>query len=100
MDFIVGLSLSTGKFDSIWVIVDRFTKPAHFIPEHTNYRVEKYTELYIGRIMCLHGVPKTIISDRGAQFVVHSGSSCMLPWGHNRSIVQLIICRPMVRWSE
>jgi hypothetical protein len=65
MDFIVGLPLSARKFDSIWVIMDRFTKSAHFIPVHTNYMVEKYTKLYIARIMCLYGVPKTIISDRG-----------------------------------
>jgi hypothetical protein len=69
MDFIVGLPLSTHKFDSIWMIVDPFTKSAHFIPVHTNYRVEKYAELYIACILCLHGVPKTIISDRGPHFV-------------------------------
>jgi hypothetical protein len=69
MDFIVGLPLSVCKFDSIWVIVDQFTKSAHFISVHTNYRAEKYGELYIARIMCLHGVPKTIFSDRGPQFV-------------------------------
>jgi hypothetical protein len=63
MNFIVGLPLSTRKFDSIWVIVDWFTKSAHFIPVHTNYMVEKYAELYIAHILCLHGVPKTIISD-------------------------------------
>jgi hypothetical protein len=69
MNFIVGLPLSTHKFDSIWVIIDRFTKSAHFIPVHTNYRDDKYVELYIARILCLHGVPKTIISDQGPQFV-------------------------------
>jgi hypothetical protein len=63
------LSLSAHKFDSIWVIVDRFTKTAHFIQVHTNYRVEKYVELYIARILCPHGVLKTIISDRGPQVV-------------------------------
>jgi hypothetical protein len=65
MDFIVGLPPSTHKFDSIWVIIDRFTKSTHFIPVHTNYMVEKYAELYIARILCLHGVSKTIVSDRG-----------------------------------
>jgi hypothetical protein len=64
-DFIVGLSLSTHKFDSIWVIIDSFTKFANFILVHANYRVEKYAELYIARILCLHGMPKTIIFDRG-----------------------------------
>jgi hypothetical protein len=54
------------KFDSIWVIVDRLTKSAHFIPIHTKYRVEKYAEIYIAHVLCLHGVPKMIISDRGS----------------------------------
>jgi hypothetical protein len=65
MDFIVGIPLFARKFDSIWVIVDWFTKSAHFIPVHTNYRAEKNVELYIAHILCLHGVPKAIISDRG-----------------------------------
>jgi hypothetical protein len=71
MDFIVGVPLSARKFDSIWVIVDWFTKSAHFIIVHTNYKAEKYVELYIARIKCLLGVPKTIISDQGTQFVAH-----------------------------
>jgi hypothetical protein len=65
MDFIVGLPLTGRKFNSIWVIIDRLTKSAHFIPLHTCYRAEKYAELYISRILCLHGMLKTIISDRG-----------------------------------
>jgi hypothetical protein len=69
MDFIMGLPLSARKFDSIWVIIGQFTKSAHFIPVHTNYRAEKYAELYIACILCLHGVPKTIIFDRGLLFV-------------------------------
>jgi hypothetical protein len=63
MDFIMGLPLSARMFDSNRVIVDRFTKSAHFILVHTNYWAKKYAELYIARILCLHGVPKTIISD-------------------------------------
>jgi hypothetical protein len=69
MDFIMGLPLSAYKYDFIWVIMDRFTKYAHFTPVHTNYRAEKYVELYLARILCLHGVPKIIIFDRGPQFV-------------------------------
>jgi hypothetical protein len=69
MDFIVGLPMTARKFDSIWVIVDRLSKSAHFIPVNTKYRVEKYAEIYIARVICLHGVSKTIISDRGSQFV-------------------------------
>jgi uncharacterized protein YpbB len=66
MDFIVGLSLIAHKFDSIWVIVDRFKKSAHFIPVNTNYNVQKYVEIYIAHVLCLHRVLKTIIFDRGS----------------------------------
>jgi hypothetical protein len=69
MDFIVGLPLTAHKYDSIWVIVDRFTKSAHIIPVHTRYMAKRYAELYIECILCLHRVPNTIISNRGAQFV-------------------------------
>jgi transposase InsO family protein len=51
------------------VIVDRLTKAAHFIPVHTTYNAKKYAEIYLDQIVLLHGIPKTIISDRGAQFV-------------------------------
>jgi hypothetical protein len=63
MDFIVGLPLTAHKFDSISVITDRLTTSAHFIPVSTKYRVEKYAEIYIARVLCLHGVPKAIVSD-------------------------------------
>jgi hypothetical protein len=63
MDFIIGLPLTAHKFDLNWVIVDRLSKSVHFIPVHTNYNVQKYTRIYIARVLCLHRVPKTIISD-------------------------------------
>jgi hypothetical protein len=68
MDFIVGLPRTRDGYDSIWVIVDRFTKVAHFIPVRTTYTGAKLAELYMSRIVCLHGVPKKIVSDRGTQF--------------------------------
>ena len=69
MDFIVGLPKTAKGYDSIWVVVDRLTKSAHCIPVKTGYKSHQYTELYIARIVSLHDVPKTIISDRGSQFV-------------------------------
>jgi hypothetical protein len=69
MDFIVGLPLTARKHDSIWVIVDRLTKTSHFIPVHTTYSVEHCAKNYVDLIVRLHGVPKTILSDRGTQFV-------------------------------
>jgi hypothetical protein len=69
MDFIVGLPLTPQKHDSIWVILDRLTKTAHFIPVHTTYSAERYAEIYVNLIVRLHSVPKTILLDRGTQFV-------------------------------
>jgi hypothetical protein len=60
MDFIIGLPLTSRKHVSIWVIVDRLTKTTHFIPVHTTYSAERYAEIYVDLIVCLHGVPKTI----------------------------------------
>jgi hypothetical protein len=71
MDFIVGLPNTSQKHDSIWVIIDRLTKTAHFLSVHTTNSAQKYAEIYLDQIIRLHGVPKTIISDQGAQFVAH-----------------------------
>ena len=71
MDFIVGLPRTTKGSDSIWVVIDRLTKSAHFIPVRTKYPIRKYAELYIARIISLRGVPKTITTDRGPQFISH-----------------------------
>jgi hypothetical protein len=68
MDFIVGLPKTQSGDNSIWVIVDHLSKVAHFIPVKTIYKGSKLAELYIARIVCLHGVPKKIVSDRGTQF--------------------------------
>jgi hypothetical protein len=69
MDFIVGLPRIAKGFDSIWVIIDQLTKTVHFLPVKVKYPIIAYAELYIARILSLHGVPKTIVSDRGPQFV-------------------------------
>ena len=68
MVFIVGLPRTQAGYDSIWVIVDRLTKVAHFIPVKTTHSSARLAELYMSRIVCLHGVPKKIVSDRGTQF--------------------------------
>jgi hypothetical protein len=53
MDFIMGLSNTSRHHDSIWVIVDRLTKVAHFLPVHTTDKAQKYAELYIDQIVCV-----------------------------------------------
>ena len=69
MDFITGLPQTQHGHDSIWVIVDYLIKSAHFIPVNIKYPTGKYAELYVSQIMRLHGVPRTIISDQGPQFI-------------------------------
>ncbi|WVZ63317.1 hypothetical protein U9M48_012958 [Paspalum notatum var. saurae] len=69
MDFIVRLPRTQKGYDSIWVIIDRLTKSAHFLPVKTHYTAAAYAEIYISRIVSLHGVPQTITSDRGSLFV-------------------------------
>ena len=71
MDFVVGLPRTAKGYDSIWVIVDRLTKSTHFLLVDTRYSAKKYAKLYFDRIMTLHGVPLTIVSDRGSVFVSH-----------------------------
>jgi len=68
MDFITGLPRTRSGYDSIWVVIDRLTKVAHFIPVKTTYTSAKLAKIYMTRIVCLHGVPRTIVSDRGTQF--------------------------------
>jgi hypothetical protein len=70
MDFIVGLPRTQSGYDSIWVIMDRLTKVAHFIPVKTTYSGPQLAELYMSRIVCLHGVPKKIVFHRGMHFTL------------------------------
>ncbi|KAL5835342.1 hypothetical protein ACOSQ4_014839 [Xanthoceras sorbifolium] len=68
MDFVTGLPLTRSKHDAIWVIVDRLTKSAHFLPVRTDYSLDRLAELYIKEIVRLHGVPASIISYRDPRF--------------------------------
>ncbi|KAK5825523.1 hypothetical protein PVK06_020365 [Gossypium arboreum] len=68
MDFVSGLPVSASKKDAIWVVVDRLTKLAHFIPVRTDFSMDKLAELYVSQIVRLHGVPISIVSDRDPRF--------------------------------
>jgi hypothetical protein len=82
MDFIVGLPRTRAGFDSIWVVVDRLTKATHFIPVKTTYNSAVLVELYMSRIVCLHGVPKKIVSDRVPNSLLIFCSSYKKLWAH------------------
>ena len=69
MDFVIALSKTSAGHDMIWVIVDRLTKTAHFIPLKTGFTMEKLAQTYVEEIVRLHGVPLSIVSDRDPRFV-------------------------------
>ena len=56
MDFVLGLPRTKEGYDAIWVIVDRLTKSAHFLPVHTTYMMDRYAEIYVKEIVRQHGV--------------------------------------------
>jgi hypothetical protein len=69
MDFMVGLPCSPRCKDAIWVVIDRLTKVAHFIPMKQTSSPADLVPLYIKEVVRLHGVPKSIVSDRDSKFV-------------------------------
>jgi hypothetical protein len=71
MDFVTGLPTTPKGNDSIWVIVDCLTKLAHFLPVKNAFRPPRYAKKHIAEIVRLHGIPKTIVSNRGSQFTTH-----------------------------
>ena len=71
MDFVVGLPKTRKLHDSICVIVDGMTKSTHFIPVKIVYKDKDHAKIYIYEIMRWHGIPLSIISDRGAQFIYY-----------------------------
>ncbi|GJR63482.1 reverse transcriptase domain-containing protein [Tanacetum coccineum] len=68
MDFITKLPKSSQGFDTIWVIMDRLTKSAHFLPIRENDPLDKLARLYLNRIVARHGIPASIICDRDGRF--------------------------------
>ena len=95
MDFNTGLPRTRRQHDSIWVIIDRMTKSSCFLAVKTIDLAEDYVKLYINEIVRLHGVPLSIISDRGPQSASHFKKVLVL----KLTLVQHFIHRPMGRQS-
>ncbi|GJU81491.1 reverse transcriptase domain-containing protein [Tanacetum coccineum] len=68
MDFVTKLPRTSSGHDTIWVIVDRLTKSAHFLPMREDYKMDRLARLYLNEIVARHGVPISIISDRDSRF--------------------------------
>ena len=71
MDSIMGIPCIVNDYDPIWVIVDRFSKSAHFLPIKVTCIMDHLAELYIRKAVKLHGVPRSMISNRDSRFTSH-----------------------------
>nr|GFC33000.1 retrotransposon protein, Ty3-gypsy subclass [Tanacetum cinerariifolium] len=81
MDFVTGLPRTQRRHDAIWVVVDRLTKSAHFLPIRKDYSVSKLTETFQQEIVRLHGTPSAIVSDRDPRFTSRFWKGLQKAWG-------------------
>jgi hypothetical protein len=82
MDFITKLLRTAKQHDSIMVVVDRLTKASHFVPVKSTYKARKISKLYMHKIAKLHGIPKTIVSDRDSKFT-------LIFWNYSKDLEQV-----------
>lgn len=75
MDFVISLPNTAKGCDFIWVIMDILTKLAHFIPIKISYPLQDLVELYIEKVVSLHGIPSSIMSDQEPRFTLKFGES-------------------------
>ncbi|XP_055800364.1 uncharacterized protein LOC129869770 [Solanum dulcamara] len=98
-----GLPRTPRKYDLIWVVVDRLTKSAHFLPVRITYSAEDYARIYIKEIVKLHGVPVSIITNRGAQFTANFWRSFQAGLGTQMAPYEALYgrkCRSPIGWFD
>ena len=83
MDFVTGLPKTTKSHDAIWVVIDRLTESAHFIPIKTTISLEQVVNLYDREVIRLHGAPKSFVSDGMFGLLLSSGGVYNALWVRN-----------------
>nr|GFB51001.1 retrotransposable element Tf2 [Tanacetum cinerariifolium] len=100
MDFVTGLPRTQRRHDTIWVVVDRFTKSAYFLPIRKDYSVSRLAEIFQQEIVRLHGTPSAIVSDRDPRFASCFWKGnwdvyiCLVEFAYNNSWHASIKCAP------
>ena len=69
MDFVLGLPRTRSGNDTLWVIVDRLTKSAKFIPMNNQWDMDQLARAYLKNVVRYHGIPRSIVSDRDTRYV-------------------------------
>ncbi|GJX20669.1 putative reverse transcriptase domain-containing protein [Tanacetum coccineum] len=99
MDFVTKLPRTSSGHDTIWVIMDRLTKSAHFLPMREDYKMDRLARLYLNEIVARHGVPILIISDRDSHFTSRLWQSMQEALRARLDMSRLTTLRPLVRFS-
>ncbi|GKF77745.1 putative reverse transcriptase domain-containing protein [Tanacetum coccineum] len=97
MDLFTKLPRSSGRYDAIWVIVDRLTKSANFFPIREDFKTGKLARIYINEIVARHGVPVSIISDHDGRFASDLWQALQKVLGHKTQVTENDLKRDVLR---
>jgi transposase InsO family protein len=87
MDFITGLPRKNKKHDSIMVVVEKLRKVAHFVPVKTTHTTTNIAQIYMRKVARLHGIPRTIFSDRDTNFTSNFWRGLFKGFGINLNFI-------------
>nr|GFC95134.1 retrotransposable element Tf2 [Tanacetum cinerariifolium] len=94
MDFVIGLPQTQRRHDAIWVVVDRLTKSAHFLPIRKDYSVSRLAEIFQQELVRLHGTQSAIVSDKDPRFASRFWKGLQKAWGTRLNWHAIIKCAP------